>query len=215
MIYAVDARNRHHYEQQIEQMFRMRHRIYVERRKWVDLARPDKREVDQFDNEDATYLLGIDDTGEVYAGLRLVPTTGPHLIRDVFPHAVQWGPIPQAKHILEFTRYFVGRRQPGITSRQTAGNLLCAMFEYGLARSISHFSLLCDSFFLPHMLECGWSVRPLGRPLPYPEGECIAVLFEVSLQAIEGTRKARNLGIGPYLANRDFVCRTDKDAHAA
>lgn len=89
------------------------------------------------------------------------------------------------------------------------------MFEYGLARSISHFSLLCDSFFLPHMLECGWSVRPLGRPLPYPEGECIAVLFEVSPQAIEGTRRARNLTNGPFLANQDFARRAGPDTHAA
>lgn len=205
MIYAIDARNRANYENQIEQMFLMRHRIYVERRKWKDLARPDKRELDQFDNQNATYLLGIDELGEIYAGLRLLPTTGPHLMRDVFSHAVTWGNVPTSPKIYEFTRYFVGRKCAGKTSRQTAGELLCAMFEFGLARGLTHISLLCDSFFLPHMLECDWSVRPLGPPLEYPEGQCVAVLFEVSEAAIKGTQAARSLGRGPFLANPEFV----------
>jgi acyl-homoserine lactone synthase len=200
MIYLVDRRNRAAFSKQIEDMFRIRHDIYVNRRGWKALARDDKREIDQFDTDDAVYLLGLDDQGQLTSGLRLVPTTGPHLIRDVFPHAVTWGRIPCDPRIYEFTRYFiVGGKSGMLAKRRTAGELLCGMFEYGLSAGLTHFSLLCDTFFMPHMLECQWKVHPLGLPTPYDEGTCIAVLFQVSEQALEGTREARGVGPGPQL----------------
>jgi acyl-homoserine lactone synthase len=200
MIYLIDRRNRAAFSQQLEEMFRIRHDIYVNRRGWKALCREDGREIDQFDTEDAVYLLGLNELGRVTSGLRLVPTTRPHLIREVFPHAVTWGRIPSDEKIYEFTRYFiVGDKSGTLRKRRAAGELLCAMFEYGLSAGLTHFSLLCDTFFLPHMLECKWKVRPLGLPTPYEEGTCIAVLFEVSEAAIEGTREARGVRAGRQL----------------
>jgi acyl-homoserine lactone synthase len=200
MIYLIDRRNRAAFTQQLDEMFRIRHDIYVNRRGWKALAREDQREIDQFDTEEAVYLLGLDELGHVTSGLRLVPTTRPHLIRDVFPHAVTWGRIPCDEKIYEFTRYFIVNEKSGVLKkRRAAGELLCAMFEYGLSAGLTHFSLLCDSFFLPHMLECKWKVHPLGLPTPYDEGTCIAVLFEISEAAIEGTREARRVGPGRQL----------------
>lgn len=217
MIYAINRENRDHYTDQLEEMFSLRYRLYVEGRGWKALARSDEREVDQFDTIDATYLLGIDDIGHVTGGLRLVPTTGPHLIRDVFPHAVQWGRIPSGKTIFELTRCFVvPEAAPDRASRRcAAGEYYCAMFEYGLAIGLTHISLLCDTFFLPHMLECGWHARPLGPPTPYDEGECIAVLFEVSEKTLERTRSVRNVRKGPYLATRPFATQSLAPAVAA
>jgi acyl-homoserine lactone synthase len=200
MIYLVDRRNKAAFSKQLDEMFRIRHDIYVNRRGWKALARPDRREIDQFDTDDAVYLLGLDDQGQVTSGLRLVPTTGPHLIRDVFPHAVTWGRIPSDPHTYEFTRYFIVGGKSGMRGkRRTAGELLCGMFEYGLSAGLTHISLLCDTFFMPHMLECQWKVHPLGLPTTYDEGTCIAVLFEVSEQALEGTREAREVDKGRQL----------------
>ena len=209
MIYAINRDNRDHYLDQLDEMHRLRYRLYVEERGWKALARPDKREIDQFDTLDATYLLGIDDIGRVTGGLRLVPTTGPHLIRNVFPHAVQWARIPTGDTIYEFTRCFVtpNPEMDHASRRRAAGELYCAMFEYGLAIGLTHISLLCDTFFLPHMLECGWHARPLGPPTPYDEGECIAVIFEVSETTLERTRVVRNVRKGPYLVSQIFGAR--------
>src|SRR3954454_14642697 len=80
MIYLIDHSNRAAYKSQIEEMYRIRHDIYVGRRVCTALARPDGRDVDQFDTEDAVYLLGLDSFGQVCSGLRLNPTTAPHLI---------------------------------------------------------------------------------------------------------------------------------------
>src|SRR5690349_14719114 len=94
MIYIIDQSNRAAYKAQLEEMFRIRHDIYVGRRGWAALAKPDGRDVDQFDTEETVYLLGLDNLGRVCSGLRLNPTMSPHLIDTLFPHAVTFEPIP-------------------------------------------------------------------------------------------------------------------------
>ena len=200
MIYLIDRSNRPAYAKQLEEMFRIRHDIYVGRRGWTALAKPDGRDVDQFDTDDTVYLLGLDQMGRVYSGLRLNPTTGPHLINTVFPHAVSFEPIPIGDDIYEFTRYFVvSERVDRMKRRQAAGELLVAMFEYGLVIGLNRISLLCDSFFLNTALEMKWRVKPLGLPTKYDEGTCIAISFEVSHRIADSTREVRGVH-GPVLA---------------
>lgn len=199
MIYVVDRLNRRNFEPQLEEMYRIRHRIYVEGRRWRALERPDGREIDAFDTHDAVYLLGLSDSGTVTAGTRLTPTTKPHLMRDVFPHIVTLGAIPQDELTYEWTRYFLTNEPAERTERRkAAGELLCAMFEFGLAKGLKRFSLVCDTFFLPMMREARWAITPLGVPTPYAEGICIAILFEVSQAALQSTRDVRGVP-GPVL----------------
>lgn len=200
MIHLINNQNRAAYRTQLEEMFRIRHDIYVGRRGWKALERPDGRDIDQFDKEDTIYLLGLDDVGRVCSGLRLNPTTGPHLINTLFPHAVTRREIPVGDNIHEFTRYFVvPQRIDRLKRRQAAGELLVAMFEYGLAVGLTHISLLCDSFFISTALEMRWKVELLGLPTPYEEGTCIAMLFEVSHKVADSTREVRGVQ-GPVLA---------------
>jgi acyl-homoserine lactone synthase len=202
MIYLIDRSNRGQYRRQLDEMFRLRHDIYVGRRGWKALARADGRDIDQFDKEDTVYLLGLNESGAVCSGLRLNPTTGPHLINTVFPHAVTQRDIPVSDHIYEFTRYFVvPDRVPRLQRREAAGELLVAMFEYGLAIGLTHISLLCDAFFLSTALEMQWKVELLGIPTPYEEGTCIAILFEVSTAVAATTREVRGVH-GPVLSYR-------------
>jgi len=194
MIYVIDKHNRRAFHSQIEEMFRLRHDIYVGRRGWKALEKPDRRDVDQFDTDSTVYILGIDDSGNVTAGLRLNPTTGPHLIRDIFPHAVTEEPIPVGNSIYEFTRWFVVKeRISPEENRRVAGELLVAMLEYGKSIGLTHISLCCDSFFWKTMQEMRWDVRRLGPVTRYPEGKAIAVLFDVSDRMIANTREVRDV----------------------
>jgi acyl-homoserine lactone synthase len=194
MIYLIDSTNRTAFTAQLEEMFEIRHRIYVEGRGWRALARTDRRECDQFDNEDAVYLLGIDDDGRVTSGSRLIPTTKPPLMRDVFPHSVTKAAIPQDPYIYEWTRYFLTAAPNDRYQRRTqSGELLCALFEYALDMRLNRLSVVCDTFFVPKWREAGWGIELLGDPTPYPEGTCIALLIEVSRQALIATKAARGI----------------------
>ena len=59
----------------VEDLFRLRHEIYIVRRKWGALRAEDGLERDGYDNSDAVYLIGLSPEGKVNCGLRLLPTT--------------------------------------------------------------------------------------------------------------------------------------------
>jgi acyl-homoserine lactone synthase len=171
-------------------MHRLRHVIYVDRRGWKALARPDGREIDQFDSEDTIYLLGLNARGAVISSLRLNPTTKSHLISEFFAHTVTFEPIPISDSIYEITRYFVvPERVPRPLRELAEGELKTALLEYGLSLGLTDMSVVCDTFFLEAIEKMRWKIRLLGPPTPYDEGVCISLRLEVSEEAIANTRK--------------------------
>lgn len=193
-IQVVNEANRHLHGDILDQMFRLRHQIYVERRGWNALARPDKREIDEFDTEAANYLLWLDDARQVYGGVRLLPTEGPHLLADVFPHLVQFGSIPRGPDIFEMTRWFaVPCRKARMSSRAISSEVGCAMIEYLLSLGVSSMTTVCDTFFLPWMIQAGWDPMPLGLPTRYPEGTCVAAQIAINPAMLQSSRRTRGV----------------------
>ena len=95
-VHVINDANRHLYERELDEHHQIRHRIYVEELQCRGLKpRADKREYDQFDMDETVYVLALEE-GRVVGGLRLVPTTGPHLIADVFPHFASMQGVPRA-----------------------------------------------------------------------------------------------------------------------
>jgi len=193
MIDCVTAQNAHRYGDALHQMFQRRHEIFVKRRGWKELARPDGLEKDQFDTEQAIYLLSIRDDGTVDGGLRLVPTTGPHLLADVFPHFVR-GEVPRGPNVFEMTRYFSIRDHAERRHmRRVRGELLCSMFEYCLGHGGEWITTMLDTFYIHRMRENNWNETALGRPTPYAEGVGVAVKIAVTRENLGWTRSVHGI----------------------
>src|SRR5271154_5690649 len=85
MIEVVTSRNALLYKDALSDMFHLRHRIFVEKMGWEALRKPDRMEKDQFDTDDAIYLLLTEDDGTVVGTHRMLPPPKPHLFSDLFP----------------------------------------------------------------------------------------------------------------------------------
>ncbi|MER8734699.1 hypothetical protein NKH28_33965 [Mesorhizobium sp. M1227] len=71
--HVVNAHNKHLYENEFDEFLRRRHDFFVHQKHWRPPS-PDGRELDQFDTDAATYLLGIEDD-RVVTSARLIPTS--------------------------------------------------------------------------------------------------------------------------------------------
>lgn len=208
MLHVVTADNRPEYVKQVEESYRIRHRIYVGERGWKDLARPDGREVDQFDNEDAIYLLALDENSRrVVGGSRLIPTMKPHLLADVFPQLATAKPVPRAPDIFEWTRFYVipERREPHAVS-DVACTIMCGVQEFCLESGITRLSIVTEPFWIPRFLHLGWEPMPLGLPIHWQELDVVGITVEISERALRQTRRLRGIA-GSVLAtnfNRKF-----------
>lgn len=200
-IHIVTWSNRKAYQAHLEQYFFIRHEIYVEGRKWREIERPIPFEIDAFDTERAIYLLGIDAEGNIGGGSRLVPTTGPHLLSDVFPILAAAHP-PRGPDIFEWTRFFVSPslRKTGSPSL-AAGIILCGVLEACLALKVTQISVVCEAFWPERLRKLGWSITQLGQVLDHPHGRIVALLINVSAKALASTRTAYGLGDVSVLAN--------------
>jgi acyl-homoserine lactone synthase len=59
MIHVVTPENEHFYRDEMDQAYRLRHKVFVEEMGWKNMAKPDGREMDQFDTKHAVNMLNI------------------------------------------------------------------------------------------------------------------------------------------------------------
>ena len=200
-IHLVTWDNRKHYRKVLERYFRIRYEIYVKQRRWRAVAQPINIEIDAFDNEHTLYVLALDTNGKIVGGSRLVPTLEPHLMSEVFP-VLAGGRPPRAAEIFEWTRFFVvpSLRTQGAPS-PIAGLVLCGLLETAQSLGIRQISVVCETFWPKRLRALGWTLIELGEVLEHPDGDIIALLIDVTPEAVEQTRRAYGIS-GVLLADK-------------
>ena len=185
MIHVISAANRHLYEDILEQHFRIRHDIFVDERQWEPLRKPDKREVDSYDNEDTIYLLALEGR-RVVGGQRLCPTTKPAMMSELFPHLADVRGFPSDPLIWEWSRYFIVRdRRDGNLDLQ----LMAAVQEFCLTEGIMQISAMIEPWRLPRFHEAGFVVVPLGLPALVDDAWTMAALINISRDTLRTLSK--------------------------
>lgn len=103
--------------QLLDEMARYRYDVFVRTLGW-HLDCSEGRELDKFDQPHAQYLLMRGTDGQLCGCARLLPTTQPYLLRDVFPMLVA-GPTPVDPAVWELSR-FVAMDRSGSASGPSA-----------------------------------------------------------------------------------------------
>jgi acyl-homoserine lactone synthase len=206
MIHVISAVNRYLYEDVIEQHFRVRHEIFVEERKWEALRKPDGREIDAYDNEDAIYLLALDGR-RVTGGYRFYPTTKPTMMSEIFSHLAAVRGCPADPMVWEWTRFFVVRdRRDGALHLQ----LMAAAQEFCLDQGIERLCLVMETWWLPRFHDMGFVVTPLGLPALVDDSWTMAVTIDVRQETLDVLHER----IGMTAVVRQEGPRLDAVAHA-
>jgi acyl-homoserine lactone synthase len=197
MIHVVSASNRHLYEDQIERMFRTRHDIFVGERGWTDLAKPDGREADEYDDADTVYCLAMEGD-RIVGGHRLYPTTRPTMLGTSFPHLASVRGVPEDPAVWEWSRYFVVRdRRDGKLNLL----LMAAVQELCIDEGITEISAVMETWWLPRFQQSGFTVRPLGLPALVNNEWTMAVRIEISQATLDFVRERAD-HTGPVLVRK-------------
>jgi len=184
MIHVISAVNRHLYESVLEQHFRVHHEIFVEERNWEALRKPDGREIDPYDNEDAVYLLALE-SGRVLGGSRLYPTTKPTMMGEVFPHLAAVRGCPSDPLVWEWSRFFVSReRRDGVFNLQ----LMAAAQEFCLDQGLERLCLVMETWWLPRFHDIGFVVTPLGLPALVENSWTMAATIDIRQESLDIVR---------------------------
>jgi len=191
MIHIVTAENIHLFRDEMEQSYRLRHKVFVDEMKWEELRKPDEREIDQFDDGRALHMLYIRE-GEVLGYQRLLPTTKPHLLSDVMPELCE-GERPVGPEVWEWTRYCVARphRERGRALSPIANALLSGIVEWRLANGVNSIIIEMDPIWLLRLVQLYFRTTPLGLPKHVGNSDVVAVTAAFDRRTLQRLREMR------------------------
>lgn len=169
----------------------MRHEFYVEQRGWTNLTSSDGRETDEFDDENAVYLMNLDRFGKILSTFRLNPTTGPYLVADKLPHYLS-EPAPRSEEIWDLGRWMVAphaRRKSAGEIADVQKPLIVGLMEFAVQNGINGFTALTDTAFIER-ISAVWPTRPMGEPHGFTdaEGEAQLIMIEAGPHILAETR---------------------------
>src|SRR5580704_796023 len=137
MIRIVTKDNAERHISNLYQMHRIRKTVFKDRLGW-DVTVSGELELDEYDALEPSYLLSIDRYGTLSGCVRLLPTTGPNMLRDIFPSLVTEAAVPRSERVWEASRFAVSgsstAAEPGIS--QTTYDLLIGVVKFGLSKGI-------------------------------------------------------------------------------
>ena len=187
MVAVVTNENRSAYQQELKSMHRHRKQVFVDFLKWDIPVVDGQYEIDQFDADDAVYLMVVDAKTHSHMGsVRLLPSTSPHMLGDVFPFLCDGG-VPVAQDIWEITRLCTA---PGVANPKIILNhLATALMEFGLLYGVRQYTCVSHMTGLSQMLAFGWECEPLGLPQTVNQEQIGAMAINVSPTALQMFRQ--------------------------
>ena len=167
MVKLVTGTNKDRFATLLDGMFRDRKRVFVDRLKWDVPVVDGIYERDEYDTDESVYLISPDPkTGAHMGSMRYLKTTGPHLLKDVFPNLVE-GELPIGEDVWEITRLCTSPDVKGEDARNVRRHLSIAMIEFAILYGASRLTMMTHMDYLSHLLAVGWECRPLGMPHEY------------------------------------------------
>lgn len=160
-------------------MFAARKQVFIDQLKW-DLPVLDGRfELDQFDTPGARYLILLDpDDLRHRASARLLPTTAPHLLGDIYPYLCTDGP-PSGHHMWEISRFCIDPGQTPAERRDARNQLVTALADHALHNGISHYVGIAEAGWYHSISKFGWACRTLGSV--HRDGACRIVALDIAI----------------------------------
>ena len=86
------------------QVAHYRHKVFIEMLGW-ELETRNGEELDQFDRPDTLYVVSQDDDGNVNGCARLLPTSQPYLLGEIFPQLMNGAGVPCSDDVWELSRF--------------------------------------------------------------------------------------------------------------
>ncbi|MCS3765611.1 MULTISPECIES: acyl-homoserine-lactone synthase [Bradyrhizobium] len=185
----------------LAEMHRLRYRVFKQRLEW-DVGVSGDMEVDEFDVLRPVHLLNRSSNACLQGCVRLLPSTGPTMLRDTFPILLDGQPAPRGDRIWESSRFALD--VPSDAPKAKGGlaaatyELFAGMIEFGLSIELTEIVTVTDARMERILRRAGWPLRPIGKARPLGNTTAIAGYLEVSPDALHRIRKAGHIS-GPVL----------------
>lgn len=188
MLHLIPAHEASRYPDLIDGMHVLRAQSFHVRRGWRVIVK-NGRERDGFDDLEPLYVIAATDAGQVIGSLRLLPTTGPYMMADVFPDVAGPGGAPRDPLIWESSRFCVDTTAAhtyhpdgtNYVTREILAGAISTAQEASVVNIVSVYDLLVERV----LKRAGCAFSRLGPVVAYDAGlKTTSGIFDVSTAAL-------------------------------
>jgi N-acyl-L-homoserine lactone synthetase len=193
MIFIIDSLNLREHADIVKDMFRLRKRVFADRLGW-DVQISQGMERDRFDDLDPAHVVSVDDEGRVVGCMRLLQTTGPHMLSDVFSSILDGEPPLRSATLWEATRFCVdtdrlvsGRARNSIA--YVTSEVMIGAFEFAMSAGVTDAVAVIDPVMDGVLTRSGNAPQGyVGTPKPMGKVTALAALMDCSEERVKRIR---------------------------
>jgi acyl homoserine lactone synthase len=198
MLKLIEGSYASFFPKEMNAMFRNRAETFSGRLGW-DVVVKNGYERDSFDDANPLYLVSVDPETEDYWGsLRLLPTTGPNMLRDVFPYLLEDGECIESATIWEVSR-ICAKDVEGQPDRTKSGvnfalnELILGIGEVALLAGLTQVVCVFDARMFRVVKAAGCNPQIIGRPRQIGNTMSYAGLFDTGEGPLREFRAATGI----------------------
>jgi N-acyl-L-homoserine lactone synthetase len=218
MIFVIDGLNEHRFPELMTEVFRLRARVFKNRLDW-DVKVVNGCEIDAFDKLNPAHVVSFDEEGHVVGCMRLLQTTGPHMLSDVFSNLLDGEPPLRSSTLWEATRFCVDtERLSGGRTRNSisyvTSEVMLGAFEYARKAGVTDAVAVIDPIMdrvLKRSANAPYDY--LGSPKSMGKVTALAALMDCSSERINAIRDFAGI-TGDIFASEEVASRISEKAVA-
>ena len=168
-------------QQAAEEMYRLRHEVFHDRLGW-EVTSDHGMEHDEFDHANPVYVLARGDENEVLGCWRLLPTTGPNMLKDTFPQLLHGQPAPQQPDVWELSRFAVvvpKYESAGFGFSDIPIQMMQTIVRFAQLNGIKRYVTVTTVAVERLMNKLGLNVSRLGAPIKIGRVLTVACFIEI------------------------------------
>lgn len=163
MLKLIEGSYASFFPKEMDAMFRSRAETFHERLGW-EVTVKNGYERDRFDDINPLYLVSVDPDTERYRGsVRLLPTSGPNMLRDVFPF-LMGGEVVESATVWEASRICAATDDTAVLPHAILSELIAGMSEVCRLAGLTGIVTVFDARVLRILRKIGCPVELLGPP---------------------------------------------------
>lgn len=166
-----------------EEIFKLRHEIFLERLQW-DIETRDGLERDNFDDLQPYHIAVQNTEGGVDGCWRALPTLGSYMLKDVFPELLQGEEAPTEANVWEISRFAVRKGSAGPQKGYMSGitiQMVRSFYEFARKHGIKYYvtvtTVACERMLRQLGVEC-WRMGD-GKALQIGVERSVALWIKV------------------------------------
>ncbi len=167
----------------LDSMFRVRRVQFAERLKWEVAVDRQGREVDWYDALGPVYVIAEDEaTGQCLGCMRLLPTSGPNMLKDIFGEMLNCSEVPSSRTAWEISRLAIapGQQSGGWGFSPAPALLIRAMLQEAWERGLSSMVGVTTTSIARLMRTFGLDVELISQPLLIGTAKTVAFRLPIS-----------------------------------